>query len=224
MYAVRAMGGLCNRLRVVLSYHARFGPLRVYWAPDGEIAGARWGDVFEPLPGVTFSDDGGSGMWASDPYPDAPVAWPELYRQVRLLPGHMAALARARPAVPYAAMHIRRTDLVHMATQAGVYEPDEAYVAWAQAAPAHCYLATDNGATQRHMLAALAAMGHTAYHAGEIATHAGDELGGQRNTTLAQCAVDLFACAGAMAFKGTGASSFSTLVQRLRVMGGWWAH
>lgn len=54
---VRATDGLCNRLRIVLSFthiarqHAR--PLRVWW-PVNEVCNGRWDDAFAPLEGVEF--------------------------------------------------------------------------------------------------------------------------------------------------------------------------
>ena len=53
MSTVHVYGGLCNRLRAILSRLARDGSLKVVWIPDGEIAHAKWADVFEPIEGLT---------------------------------------------------------------------------------------------------------------------------------------------------------------------------
>ena len=52
---VQVYGGLCNRLRAVLSRLTPDG-LTVVWEPNDEIAHGRFLDVFEPLPGVRFDE------------------------------------------------------------------------------------------------------------------------------------------------------------------------
>ena len=51
---LHAVGGLCNRLRAILSYLAAHDTLTVVWEPDEYVSHGRFSDVFGPLDGVTF--------------------------------------------------------------------------------------------------------------------------------------------------------------------------
>ena len=221
MFTVRAHGGLCNRLRVVLSYRAWRGSITCVWLPDEQIAGARWADVFEPLPGVSFlyEDPGVVDVMACDPTHAAPQHWPLTYRDVRLREEHEARRLGVRAALggPYSAVHARRTDCTEMAQAAGAYTTDEELAAWAAQALAPIYIATDNGTTQRALAQALAGMGKRPAWLEDI-----PEASTLRHTTLAASAIDLFVCAGSAEFKGSGASSFTNAVHTMRKIGGWW--
>lgn len=217
---VRAFGGLCNRLRVVLSYRAAFGPIDVVWHPDGEIADGRWSDVFEDLDGVRFLDSGDYGTATIDPYPHAPHGWQDGYRDVRLRPNHHARLGHLVSGVgPYSAIHVRRTDHTAMAQGYGTYTDDADFVQWLIDSEGPVYVATDNGTTQR---AYTSLLGDRAIVAATIAEHPDQDAGGRRNTTLSHAAIDLFACVLATRFKGSGESSFTNTVLMLRERRGWW--
>jgi hypothetical protein len=220
---VQAMGGLCNRLRVTLSYRALHGPIGVVWVPDGEICGARFDDVFCSLPGVTFLSSHGQGEHhkTCDPAPEAPRDWQHGYRQLQLREEYRERWAALRPGVPYSAIHVRRTD--HARLAADNPTRDEEFVSFVQHAQPVVYVATDNGTTQAQYLTAVAESGRRPICASYIHTHARQDESGQRNTTLAEAALDLFMCAGADLFLGSRASSFSDAVEMLKRMGGWWS-
>ena len=63
---VETYAGLCNRLRVLLSYRARYGPIEVIWPRDPEIAN---GHFLDPPPsGSRAAVIGpGGGRGGSDP-------------------------------------------------------------------------------------------------------------------------------------------------------------
>lgn len=219
----RTYGGLCNRLRTILSYRATFGNIDVVWHPDGEIANARWSDVFEPLSGVTFHEGDDYGTMTLDAYPHAAAGWQYGYRDLTLRSDHLDRFASLKPSEPYSAMHLRRTDHVHLATITNLFRPDEDYVEWVKGATSPIYLATDNGTSQFKFLDVIRDAGKRAITAVRIEPHPQENQGGRRATTLADAAIDLFICAGAREFKGSGASSFSATVDMLRTMGGWWS-
>ena len=215
---VQAIGGLANRLRVVLSYlaaHENQG-IEVVWVPDGEIANARFLDVFKPLAGVRFFDEGrGDELKALNPLG---VAWVHRYKllePVDKIRDRISIINLRRG--PYAAMHVRRTDLPKewFATN----EKDEDFVEWAKSQPHPVYVATDNGTTQRNLDAWLG--GHCFFNR-PIRIHTAEDQHYQRNTSLADAVVDLYMCAGSVAFKGCVGSSFSTAVTHLRDQDGWW--
>jgi hypothetical protein len=219
MTRIRAFGGLANRLRVVLSYRAAFGPLEIVWRPDGEIAYGRFLDVFEPLHGVTFLDEAICGTKTLDPYPAAPADWQRGYSELRLRREWEAKLTYLlSPTVDYSAIHIRRTDHVQLAKACGTYTDDDAFRKWLRACESTVYVAADNGTTQAAYLAYLAEAGRASIVYEVIPEHPDQDKGGRRNTTLAHCAVDLFACVRAKSFMGSGESSFTNLVHTLRAL------
>ena len=218
---VHARGGLCNRLRVALSYRSKHGPLGIVWLPDGEIAGARFDDVFCALPGVTFLTDMQDGIISTcDPCPDAPNGWQETYRLLELRADHRARYKSLRPSEPYSAVHIRRTD--HDAIAAVDPTRDREFVDFISTAYQLVYIATDNGTTQRHAITWTLDADRRPRYASLIEEHEHQNFSGQRNTTLADAAIDLFMCAGADSFKGTRHSSFSNAVLMMKGLGGWW--
>ena len=222
---IHCFGGLCNRLRVILSYRAAYGRVDVIWKPNGEIAGGTWADMFWSLPGVRFDPwDCGALKWACetlDVCPDAPANWRLAYRELTLLPelrDRLQAIPR-----PYSAMHVRRTDLGDNLDAKRNPTHDDEFHEWLLTARGPVWLATDNGTTQQKYAEEIASLGHQPMYSMPIPIHADEDKGGQRNTPLWAAAVDLFACAGSAAFMGTRESSFSDTAESLRQLGGWWS-
>ena len=211
---VHAYGGLCNRMRVVLSYQAVHGEIGVVWLPDEEIAFAHFLDVFEPVPGVTWIDEPERAeVRTLCAHPNAPGEGLLAYRSLRPLKGG-PVLPR-----PYAAMHIRRTDHVGLAQAAGTYTDDTQFRDWlAHQRERLVYIATDNEGTQLSFSAYARTLGIEPMVSAPIR-----DRDAQRHTTLAHAVDDLFACAGASSFMGSGESSFSNTVSMLRRLGGWWS-
>jgi hypothetical protein len=227
---VEAIGGLANRLRVVLSYWAAYSHIEVVWRPDGEIANAKFGDVFQALPGrVTFLEDHPSPQYrTTDPVHG--VAWAPRYGQLRLRADHYERwrVLRATGTGPYDAMHVRRTDIVDYSKT--IPNPtDEQFVAWGLERTRPIFVACDNGTTQRKLIRAIDPTSTSVANAPPrvffnrvIAVHDLENIGGVRNTTLADAAIDLFMCGGSADFLGTEMSSFTNAVHVLRGMDGWW--
>jgi len=214
---VQVYGGLCNRLRAVLSRLTPDG-LTVVWEPNDEIAHGRFLDVFEPLPGVRFDE----------------VAHPTDFKTLEPANGDWwPALARLKPVVdvrerieraqgllggPYDAMHMRRTDHIDYARSTGGFTGDEDFRHFAASTDRPVYLATDNGRTQRRMLDWIGPRLHVPSLIDSEVEH--DAGGcGRRFTTLADAVVDLYVCAGAVDFMGSGASSFTDTIHQLRALG-----
>ena len=208
MTAIHVHGGLCNRLRAILSWRAVCGPITVAWKPDSQVCDARFGTAFKPLDGVTFVDAPEPGMVSTyEPHPDAKPGWEEAYRDLQpiMTPPRMPAV--------YSAVHMRRTDCVAYQRDCGAYEPDDVFIDWARKAQGLIFVATDNGTTQRVMINALPGRVVTHY---AITEHADQDRADVRNTTLIHAAWDLFTCAGATMFRGSGASSFTHAIHVLR--------
>eukprot|EP00966_Prymnesium_polylepis_P326878 7382760-Prymnesium_polylepis.1 len=236
---VLATDGLCNRLRVALSFALvarREGrPLTVVWPLCKECAHGRFGDAFAPIDGVTFVDDAPAGVRPQFPpnFHDFHGAIrgtadeDECYRLLRLRPELAATVnATVRQSGPnFASVHIRRTD--HWGSR--VTDGDfEAFIE-AQAPHNNVYVATDSRDTQSgrsEVAVALigcsspATQAHYVRRFGErVRVHATiDSDGSQlRQTPLAGAAADLFCAAAADGpFKGCPTSSFSDTILRLR--------
>ena len=247
------MGGLCNRLRTILSYRAAYGSLEVEWLPI-QVGAGTWDEVFEPLEGVTFVTPGPwtlrhqggpvlvhysimSNEWAVKSelrgQADEPT-WADCNPLASAPMGWQTAyrdvrlvpkLREALPDRPYSAVHVRRTDHEEMAKSWGVWEGDDPMYAWIRTdAGPRFYIATDNRHSQDRYAEAVRVCGGTALVARRIYPTLGTPADGEnRATPLAHAAIDLFACVRADRFKGTPGSSFTATIELLRSMQGWWA-
>lgn len=220
------VGGLCNRLRAILSYwahqQAKGEPLDIVWDADEYVSGADWGEVFEALPNVRF----GSGAFDVESFgvcPDAPLSWVQSYRWLKphaRLTGRILSLQRML-GPGYAAIHVRRTDHSPLAMQFDRYTKDQAFAEWLRGlSPSRrIYVATDNAETQKRWLGFDPDRTVCAEQLfGSSETQRGDNH--RRHTSLAHAVVDLFVCAGASEFMGSGLSSFSETIEVQRWLGG----
>lgn len=212
---VRPEGGLCNRLRVIFSYHAeakrRNTTLLVVWTQTEECNG--WFlEYFEPVPNITFVSNTDrtieySGYGAHPNYDETTQC---IYRELRLVPTLMDKIRRKRAMLGnYCAVHIRRTDHVKLAKEMKKYTSDDEFLRFLHNTTGNIYIATDNKDT------------YTTYkrtfpnrilfpYSETIQEHA------LRVTTLEDSILDLYMCVYANQFQGSGYSSFSDLIYILR--------
>jgi hypothetical protein len=222
---LHAIGGLCNRLRAILSRRfSSVNDLTVVWDVNEYVSGARWDDVFMPMLGVTFEHhDGwtGSGWDVEDfaPAKDAPDGWERAYAELRPVTNIRQRIAVAMSALgEYSAMHVRRTDHVPNQESLGAHvEPLEDWILWAEkVAQQNVWVATDNGETQQTLSERLRFYGMQAsltWLQGAATQGLEDH---RRNGTLADAVVDLYVCAAAKYFKGSQGSSFTDTIEILR--------
>jgi len=212
---LNAVGGLCNRLRAILSYRAVYRVLDVLWLRDEYVSFAGWSDVFMPLPGVRFLDHGPFTAEDYAPHRRSTVGWEDGYRDLRPTPelavtvdAHISVMRIDRPR--YVAAHIRRTD--HVPNFPEPLPPLEGYAAWARSFDAPLWLATDNEATRGRMREL-------------VKCNTGPWIGGReeqgltdhhRNGRLHEAVIDLFMCVYADAFLGTPGSSFTDTIHVMR--------
>jgi hypothetical protein len=212
---LNCLGGLCNRLRALLSYRALHGSIEAIWTPEDMVSHAAFLDVFEPLHGVTFVDaNGGWDVQAWAPAPDAPKGWELGYAELKPVAD---VRRRIGWGMPYDAVHIRRTDyLPNMASLGQDVEPINAFLEWASMSSL-LYVATDNGTTQRAVKEARQRDGLRTFWATSL--DGSDEQGlvdHRRNGTLADAVVDLYMCVDGNKFMGSTGSSFSDTINILR--------
>jgi hypothetical protein len=186
------------------------------WHVDEYVSHASFEDVFEPLERVTFSTRGGWDIEDHGIAQDAPRDWRRAYREFRPVSAIAARIAALKgDLTPYIAVHVRRTDMRPLASRLGVeLRGDDVVEAWIRkhAKGRPVYLATDNGETQARYLA----LGGVHIGASLTGRETQDEADHHRNGTLADAVVDLFTCAGAMRFLGSGFGSFSATIEILR--------
>lgn len=213
MTIIHVHGGLANRLRAILSWREMCGSITVAWLPDGQVHGERFSDVFGPLPDVTFSDRLPIGTYVStcDPHPNAPAGWERAYLELDSL--HPAPAL----ACNYSAIHVRRTDAIQYQMESGVHEPESMWIEWLKPIQwPTVFVATDNGTTQRELFAAIQKIGKHPRSHGHIEEHDRQDDPEVRNTTLRRAWWDIETCVAATAFRGSGASSYTNLIETLR--------
>ncbi len=214
---VQVVGGLCNRLRAVLS---RPRPLTVIWEKDAYVDFGEWSDVFLPLQGVTFVEHGiADEREVFAPPANAASGWERGYS--KLIPGYATAYwiqsLKQYIRAPYAAIHVRRTDHTPLSKEYKSHTADEVFDAFLAKLPKEMpvYLATDNAETQ-----ALYAdkLGIRTVFAGPIRASSAEQAGDdhRRHTSLEHAVTDLFMCADAAVFQGSGYSSFTWTIDTLR--------
>jgi hypothetical protein len=229
MLKLAPIGGLGNRLRQILSYRAKHGPLEVLWANSDAVSHGAFLDVFQPLDGVTFTyageghghEVGGADIVAWTQVADgAPAGWEKGYAEIRPQARVLARVAELQAQIggPYVAIHARRCDHVNHAPTFGHFTSDEELLAWWGRRyaewPYALYLATDSAATIEFFRQRLAP-GTLHTHRIPEAVH-GYEV---RPGTLFDAAVDMFTCAAGAAFQGSWMSSFTEAIRMIRWKG-----
>lgn len=213
-FVIKPTRGLCNKLQVTLSYYhyckKNGRPLVVIWETTNECPGY-FLDYFEPLPGVTFmrnnnkhrykihytgcADNGEFKDWGGE---------------LRLLPHVAKRLEEKRAAMgKYIAVHVRRTDHVLHAQRNGKYTPDEEFFCFIEenSDVPGLYIATDNPDTHALFRKRYPDRVKLGFPSVQV---------GLRKTSLEDSIIDLYMCVGAERFKGSGHSSYSDMIMRLR--------
>ena len=222
---VAVMGGLCNRIRSILSYRSQYGEIEVLWARSEGVCRSTWADVLEPLEGVTFTDIGdGPAQDYAGPCdvaptcglaPDAKPGWTTAYAELRptldvlLLVGACQSMIHCE-APTYQAIHARRTDHVDHSRRYGHHTTNEELGDWMRPQAGPLYLATDCLDTREWFASRFRTYGPRPVRV------TGYDV---RSTTLRQAVIDLWMCVGASAFRGSWFSSFSETIEAIRCGG-----
>lgn len=212
-YVICPKGGLCARLRVLLSWKAKAEAdgrrLICHWSRT-RLCNGLFTECFAPLDGVEFRDyevDAEQrvdyeGVEACGDY-DATVLEPiaAIMQRIKNNTDYLG---------DYDAIHVRRTDFVEEARKRGIFVSDEEYCKFIDDGEGKTaiYLATDNIDTQIY---------YAKKYTGVIRINkAMTRNNSGRNTTLENAVVDMYTCAAAKFFMGTKGSAFTDVIELLR--------
>ena len=236
-FVVVPMGGLCNRLRNILSQRSLHDSIEVLWARSDGVSNASWSDVFEPLDRVTFRDIGVMPAQdyagpcdqgpCSSAIPDAPPSWTTAYMELRPLPPILARVDELKAmGSPYAAIHARHSDHDENAARFGHVTTNDELLRWFLTSEklagmerdgnrntVSLYLASECKKTIEFFRTHCPSLRINAAWTRQVVNY--DERPG----TLADAVVDLWMCKDAAAFRGTWISSFSETIALLRAGG-----
>lgn len=215
-------GGLCNMLRVVFSWYAKAKKegreLIVCWVISDACPGF-FLDYFMPIAGIKFIKGFVPGIHYD--YQGCEVLrefnHPSMYTPLKPKPNiqerintNIAELRKGE--VGFIAIHARRTDHIKDALANNLYTSDDAFFEFLdkQSLESNIYLATDNLATQEIYKARYGERIKALKWITPRRT--------LRQTGIEDAVVDIFTCVGANAFLGSGWSSFSDLINDLRIL------
>ena len=214
-------GGLCNKLRVTLSYFEEAKlqnkELHVIWDITEHCPGY-FLDYFEPIDGITFYRsneaklklDYKGSAWHPDHHYRTKF---QMYKNLKVLPSVQSKIEDNILLLGnnYIAVHVRRTDHVELAKKNNAFTTDDDFFNFIEEHKQiqSLYVATDNQGTFD--------MFKNKYDS-KIKLEYTDEqsLTSIRQTTIEQSIIDLFTCVYADQFKGSGWSSFSGTILSLR--------
>ncbi len=215
-------GGLCNMLRVVFSWYQKAKKegrvLVVCWALSDACPGF-FLDYFEPVPGIRFLkgyspdikyDYRGCNVLEEFNHPKMYDALnPKAYIHAKV----NANISKLRTNNSgFVAIHARRTDHIMDALANNKFTSDPTFFEFLDKQPLerNIYIATDNLGTQEK---------YKARYGNRIkAIKWITPQRALRQTSLEDAVVDIYTCASANAFLGSGWSSFSDLINDLRMI------
>jgi len=213
---VHPTGGLCNKLRVTLSYldFARRNNthLVVIWKKSSACPGY-FLDYFQPMNGVSFqnSNFNNKSVMYEGCYTKPEFKNWNIYKELKLVPELERKIQTYQKTLGrYIAVHIRRTDHVRLAKKTNSFTSDQEFIRFIRRHPDYnLYLATDNSNTQDKFLKLFP-------DKIKVIENIITKNNSLRQTSLEQAIIDLIVCSRANKFKGSGASSFSSFIERLR--------
>jgi hypothetical protein len=207
------LGGLGNRLRVILSYLLEHQNLKVIWKKDSNVAFQHFLEVFMPIDNISFVESSNDsiistcvpiGNWFATDWSKSDGQ--KLIHLIKPLP-HILSRIEAQPEADIA-IHARRTDHTQLAKSRGLFTSDETFMEFIDSSEGHTiYIATDNQATLSCFLKR---------YPDRILSSSNFIHRSLRHTNLEDSVVDWLMCCRAKTFLGSGYSSFSDLIELKR--------
>jgi len=217
-------GGLCNMLRVTFSYYMKAlsenKKLIVIWIPTNACPG--YFTHFFNRPNnmefiTTFQEYKLSQPLLIDyngcsvhPNFNTPLMYSKLSPSTNVLKqvqNNITILENK-----YIAVHIRRTDHIEMAKSEKQFTTDDDFIHFLDSYPEYnIYLATDNCTTQNLFYEKYKSRIKTIKFINPSQTRL-------RHTSLEDAIIDIYTCVNASVFKGSGYSSFTDLINDIRIL------
>lgn len=214
-FKIRIDSGLCDRLRVIFSFQnpmRRQGrELMVCWKPNDACPG-HFLDVFEPIPGIHFTEDPTSVDWddnRGDENNDPRMKYLLHDLQPQPFLWDRIAMVRQQLQPDYIAVHVRRTDKLQTET-ANELTTDAEFFRFCdhrRRGAEKLFLACDNAETQAQF--------QTRYPEHLVVAAPINPTTALRQTDLTHAVVDMFVCAQAREYLGTNLSGYSILVETM---------
>lgn len=214
MIFVEPTSGLCNYLRVIFSYYEYANSinseLTIIWNKTNACNGY-FLDYFKEIPNIIFLYEKPSNCIiyynGCQPHPH----FSPNYKYLELLP-FMKELITTRLNIIgkiYISVHIRRTDHVNLAKIKKRYTTDEEFTTFIDKYEnKNIYIATDNEGTYNKFKNKYINRVKFDYHKVNINL--------KRHTSLQDAIIDIYMCVYSEYFMGSGYSSFSSIINKLR--------
>ena len=215
MITIQPGGGLCNYLRCVFSYYeyARSinSELTVIWVQTRACPGY-FLDYFEPIPYVNFKNSSENDVKIV--YHGCSVAknFKPKYDKLKLKPYLKKIIFDKLDILNknYISVHIRRTDHIRLAKKNKRYTDDGEFINFIDKSYKDVYIATDNKITYYKFKKKYPDRIKFDYH-----KTTNNSL---RKTSLQDSIIDIYMCVYSDDFMGSGWSSFSGVIRRLRML------
>jgi hypothetical protein len=216
MIKVIPVGGLCNKLRVTFSYYklakSQNKQLEVVWNSDNACEGF-FLDYFEEVPGIIFRKANISNNKVFYKGCGINNSYPPTYECLKLKPSILSIINKKLNEIGpnFIAIHVRRTDHILLAKSVGRFTTDEQFIEFINQYPTNLniYLATDNRGTQDRFIDIYK-------NRLKIFNLINPNNKNLRKTSLKDTIVDIYICKEAKYYKGSGYSSLSEFINKLR--------
>jgi len=207
MTIIVPLEGLCNRLRVLLSFFKQYSNLDVFWPIDEKISNTHFLDIFEPIEKINFLEK----LPIKFDYQGFSPIHNNYQANYLLLKPTIIVLKRIKHfmnilGTNYDSCHIRRTDHTKIALKRKCLTTDRDFYNFIKNSKQEkVYVATDNLETQIYLLKIF----------GEkvIFNNGISNSKSLRKSSLIDAIVDIIICSNSIEFKGSGYSSFSDTIK-----------
>ena len=212
---VYSWAGLCNRLRVLFSYHFlnKNEKMVIIWENNRACPGL-FLDYFEPIKNVDFLNEPVENIDVKANGQHKKTRKDFIYEELKLKNYLKEKInQKIEELGNYVAVHIRRTDTISTPWKKESYVSDEDYIKFINDHPDHnVYIATDNYETQKKFYDLFKDKVKVINFIEKPKKY----IPAVRQTSLEDTIIDIYMCIGADHFMGSGYSSMTTLIEQIR--------
>jgi len=215
MVVICPEGGLCNRLRVILSFMEKYNNFDIYWPKTWDICFQDFTDVFKPLSKLNFIEEKPDKFDYKGTSSIGKYSY-KLYYQIVPIESIKIRINYflSKLGKNFYSCHIRRTDHTETQINTKTYISDEVYIYFIKCSPFKVFLATDNIDTQTKF--------KSIFGDKLITNDAIIETDSVRKSNLENAYIDLVLCSLGKKFLGSSKfSTFSTTINILNKINYW---